>query len=124
MYITSLEDEVLRLKEVYSTACQEKAKLIDENKELKSLLVQHGVSLPSPSSPESGPYQSDQSGLISPTLRSSTEASTASPNIQPPLDTQKPGNNALEQKTLSGIDYDQAGIDFVLAYDKPSTPRA
>ncbi|CAI6099951.1 unnamed protein product [Clonostachys chloroleuca] len=119
MYITSLEDEVLRLKEVYSTACQEKAKLIEENKELKSLLVQHGVSLPSPSSPESGPYQSDQSGLISPTLRSSTEASTASPNIQPPLDTQKPGNNALEQKTLSGIDYDQAGIDFVLALERP-----
>ncbi|KAK4071191.1 uncharacterized protein Triagg1_6222 [Trichoderma aggressivum f. europaeum] len=46
LYIKALEDEVLRLKEVFSTISQDKQKLVDENKQLKEVLVQRGIQVP------------------------------------------------------------------------------
>lgn len=43
LYIKALEDEVLRLKEIYSNVSQDKDKLAQENRHLKSLLSQSGL---------------------------------------------------------------------------------
>ncbi|KAK0730836.1 hypothetical protein B0H67DRAFT_475740 [Lasiosphaeris hirsuta] len=43
LYIKALEDEVLRLKEVYSNVSQDKDKLAEENRQLKTLLSQNGL---------------------------------------------------------------------------------
>ncbi|KAK0751664.1 hypothetical protein B0T18DRAFT_387756 [Schizothecium vesticola] len=43
LYIKALEDEVLRLKEIYSNVSQDKDKLAHENRQLKSLLSQSGL---------------------------------------------------------------------------------
>ncbi|RYP63104.1 hypothetical protein DL771_009446 [Monosporascus sp. 5C6A] len=42
-YIKALEDEVFRLKEIYSNVTQDKEKLAEENRQLKGLLHQTGV---------------------------------------------------------------------------------
>ena len=46
MYITALEDEVLRLKQVYTGSTQDKKRLVDENQKLKALLERHGIPPP------------------------------------------------------------------------------
>ncbi|KAK4212985.1 AP-1-like transcription factor [Rhypophila decipiens] len=43
LYIKALEDEVLRLKEIYSNISQDKERLAEENRQLKALLSQNGV---------------------------------------------------------------------------------
>ncbi|KAK4039300.1 eukaryotic translation initiation factor 3 subunit 7-domain-containing protein [Parachaetomium inaequale] len=43
LYIKALEDEVLRLKEIFSHISQDKARLADENRQLKALLTQNGL---------------------------------------------------------------------------------
>ncbi|KAK3938046.1 AP-1-like transcription factor [Diplogelasinospora grovesii] len=45
LYIKALEDEVLRLKEIYSTISQDKDRLVEENRQLKALLAQNGMAL-------------------------------------------------------------------------------
>ncbi|QBZ62988.1 hypothetical protein PoMZ_11878 [Pyricularia oryzae] len=44
LYIKALEDEVLRLKETYSNVSQAKDNLSNENRQLKQLLAQNGIS--------------------------------------------------------------------------------
>ncbi|RYP43519.1 hypothetical protein DL770_011602 [Monosporascus sp. CRB-9-2] len=43
LYIKALEDEVFRLKEIYSNVAQDKEKLAEENRQLKGLLHQTGT---------------------------------------------------------------------------------
>lgn len=45
LYIKALEDEVLRLKEVFSNVSQDKERLAKENYSLKALLQQNGLSM-------------------------------------------------------------------------------
>ncbi|GJC99694.1 BZIP-type transcription factor [Colletotrichum higginsianum] len=45
LYIKALEDEVLRLKEIFSNISQDKDKIAEENRQLKQLLVQNGIPL-------------------------------------------------------------------------------
>ncbi|KAL2261946.1 hypothetical protein VTK26DRAFT_2928 [Humicola hyalothermophila] len=43
LYIKALEDEVLRLKEVFSNMAQDKDRLVEENRQLRELLAQNGL---------------------------------------------------------------------------------
>ncbi|KAI0016459.1 hypothetical protein F4780DRAFT_682365 [Xylariomycetidae sp. FL0641] len=131
LYIKALEDEVLRLKEVFSNVSQDKDKLAEENRQLKSLLQQNGLSSPPPgllddvlSTPSMG-YTS--SGSIS-----GSYAAGSSTAFTPPMASMSSGpsmsNHGLlmhshglvtHSPSSSVVDYDQAGIDFVLALEKP-----
>lgn len=46
MYIKALEDEVVRLKQVYTGSSQDKKKVAEENRRLKALVQQHGIPPP------------------------------------------------------------------------------
>lgn len=146
LYIKALEDEVLRLKEIYSNTSQDKERLAEENRQLKALLSRNGLSAPvagsgslldeSMSNPSIG-YTS--SGSISGAAAPSSHTSAFTP---PPTGGQQqqardqhghphlhhhsgqgPGAGAAggaQQSRNPLVDYDQAGIDFVLTYDHPS----
>ncbi|TLD06499.1 uncharacterized protein PgNI_09001 [Pyricularia grisea] len=155
LYIKALEDEVLRLKETYSNVSQAKDNLSNENRQLKQLLAQHGISFggtigfasglmddgsieyASSSATGSGygggPASSHTSAFTPPPLSAHTANSqrysrtpTGHESLSPhsggyhqqpnaqlyPRHAAQPSNNA-------GVDYEQAGIDFVLAYENP-----
>ncbi|PHH87857.1 hypothetical protein CDD83_8310 [Cordyceps sp. RAO-2017] len=136
LYIKALEDEVMRLKELYSNVCQDKDKLAEENKQLRDVLLQHGVSLRStgqedvssnpsfsqPSGTTTSPGNSFATGshaAFSPSQ--STAPSVASSgfpgNLQPVTGDQM--RNMARPSNAKGVDCEQAGIDFVLALEKP-----
>ncbi|KAL7930838.1 hypothetical protein V8C35DRAFT_283065 [Trichoderma chlorosporum] len=122
LYIKALEDEVLRLKEVFSTISQDRQKLVDENKQLKEVLVQRGIQVPRVSgvddlgSSATQPMSVSASGItyapgsqsgFSPVGTSHSTSMSMSPD------------NRQQSPTGSGADLEQAGIDFVLTLEKP-----
>lgn len=121
LYIKALEDEVLRLKEVFSTISQDKQKLVDENKQLKEVLVQRGIQLPRVDDSASSAAQAmsvSASGIsyapgsssgFSPVATSHTTSMSMSPD------------NRQQSPAGSGADLEQAGIDFVLTYENSSS---
>lgn len=128
LYIKALEDEVLRLKELYSNVSQNKERLVAENKQLKTVLAQHGIPYPrsgdrddgaSPgaagASPSSGggpaSYSPFSPGSQSGTSNGYTTSFQSMPNHQM--------RSALQSSSNKGVDFEQAGIDFVLTYDFP-----
>ncbi|KAK1448439.1 BZIP-type transcription factor [Colletotrichum cuscutae] len=137
LYIKALEDEVLRLKEIFSNISQDKDKVAEENRQLKQLLVQNGIPLSHYGddmvSNPSGGYTSSasQSGhsygqnAYTPPLTSTT-APSVSPSshgpsyphgLPPPLPqmgSQQRQQNRQGQSSGRGVDFEQAGIDFVL----------
>jgi hypothetical protein len=130
LYIKALEQEVLRLKENFSNVTRDKDNLAEENRQLKQLLAQHGIpwsgtggvnelvqqpSLGYTSSGSiSGSYAPGSAGY-SPTPHS------AAPNFQNTSPTAMNGGQSMgSQQIQQGLDYDQAGIDFVLTYANPS----
>ena len=154
LYIKALEDEVLRLKEIYSNVSQAKERLAEENRQLKSMMAQNGVPIgPLPGSsmlddsigsPSLG-YTSggSVSGSVPPPPSSHTSAFTP-----PPMSVaggggsrgMSPRHNGHQHShagtgsgagtagpvapgqagKVPGVDYEQAGIDFVLTYENPS----
>ena len=143
---------MLRLKEIFSHISQDKARLADENRQLKALLAQNGIggSLPggsvlddSASNPSVGYSPSASMGASYIPASSNTSAFTPPPlsagsasrggGISPNSATY-PHNHSHHQHQLSGqgsslgtaastggqsnqlpnIDYEQAGVDFVL----------
>jgi hypothetical protein len=141
LYIKALEDEVLRLKEIYSNVSQDKERLAEENRRLRALLSQNGtpgtatgflddsISNPSVGYASSGsvsggaPPSSHTSAFTPPPL---SARSGVSPSSGHP-----PGHHHQHQHSGQGqpgmglgiggqtnrnpnMDYDQAGIDFVL----------
>ncbi len=160
LYIKALEDEVLRLKEIYSNISQDKERLADENRQLKQLLSQNGMpamtgalsgggsgsllddAVSNPSVGYSGsasgsasyaPAPSSQTSAFTPPPGAHSAASPPQQQQQPPPLQQQQGNShrhghshshgqvpPVGQQRNPGIDYDQAGIDFVLTYDHPS----
>lgn len=136
MYIRALEDEVLRLKEIYSTVAQDREKLAEENRLLKDALVQSGIQLPNLSNGrgsggEDGASNFGAGGAPNPSFgfgnnyNSSFSPGGASQSSAP---TASPDNsaryNALSRDLLKKVaknssensfDVEQAGIDFVLA---------
>ncbi|KHN98537.1 bZIP-type transcription factor [Metarhizium album ARSEF 1941] len=133
LYIKALEDEVLRLKELYSNASQSKEKLLAENKYLKTIMAQHGVRFPrsadrdnggSPGASGASPGNSGAPGSyasFSPGSQSGTSTGHST-NFQ--LMAGQQMRSAVQQLANKGVDFEQAGIDFVLTYDNPASSRA
>lgn len=132
LYIKALEQEVLRLKENFSTVSQDKESLAEENRQLKRLLAQHGI----PWSGNGGVDEYTQKASQGYTSSGSISGSYApgSSNYSPPPGNSNPNNLSLsppnaghssspamnQRQVQPGVDYDQAGIDFVLTYADPS----
>ena len=132
LYIKALEQEVLRLKENFSSVTRDKDTLAEENRQLKQLLAQHGIpwtgtggidelaqnqSIGYTSSGSiSGSYAPGSAGY-SPTPQTSAPTSNFHSGSPP---TMNGGRSMAAQQIQQGVDYDQAGIDFVLTYANPS----
>jgi hypothetical protein len=127
LYIKALEQEVLRLKENFSTVTRDKESLAEENRQLKVLLAQHGIIWTgsggvdelttnalggySSSGSMSGSYAAGSQGFSPPPLTKQS--------VSPPPGGMQ-GRSVVQQQVQRGVDYDQAGIDFVLTYRNPS----
>lgn len=131
LYIKALEDEVLRLKEEYSNISQDKERLAEENRQLKSLLTQNGLA--------SGSSLLDES-MSNPSIGFTSSASMVGSYVAPssntsnftpsPLSGNKAGHPSgslsPQSRDVAGqpardptLDYEQAGIDFVLTLERP-----
>ncbi|KAI4602723.1 hypothetical protein KJ359_007941 [Pestalotiopsis sp. 9143b] len=138
LYIKALEDEVLRLKEVFSNVTQDKDKLAEENRQLKLLLAQNGsignlddmTSTPSLGYNTSSPSVSGRSGSYAPASSATayTPPMTSQSSNAPPSQMMATQPSGLQQqqsqhsRSLSQqqrVDYEQAGIDFVLTLEAP-----
>lgn len=136
MYIKALEQEVLRLKEVFAQTNREKDAVIDENRRLKELLSQHGISYDFGSTPikfqrENSSYGPSSSGSISGSYRGASDSTGFSPpppssmNGQMVSPQSMQANNrmrSMAQLPSNRLDYDQVGVDFVLTYDSQGRP--
>ncbi|KAI0409455.1 hypothetical protein F4802DRAFT_143131 [Xylaria palmicola] len=135
LYIKALEDEVLRLKEVFSNVSQDKDKLAEENRQLRNLLHQNGIASSSVgamddviSNPSmgytssggsiSGSYAPGSSSAYTPPM---TSISSLPPSVAGPTSMMGAhmGHQQQQHPVQSVVDYDQAGIDFVLTLEKP-----
>lgn len=130
LYIKALEEQVMKLKETYSSVVQDKNAIAEENRKLKELLRLHGISFPgldqhghnaaggvssyggSSSGSRSGSYSHNQSFSPPTTVRSA---------ITPPDELSMQagseligGPQSLQRHQHQGLDYDRIGIDFVL----------
>ncbi|KAI1757262.1 hypothetical protein F4782DRAFT_482033 [Xylaria castorea] len=130
LYIKALEDEVLRLKEVFSNVSQDKDKLADENRQLRNLLHQNGIASSSVgamddviSNPSmgytssgsiSGSYAPGSSSAFTPPMTSISSLPSVAGSAQ-----MMGGHMGQQHPVQSVVDYDQAGIDFVLTLEKP-----
>lgn len=138
MYIKALEQEVLRLKEMFTTTTKERDAVAEENRRLKELLASHGISYDFASNPVTfsredssgyGPSSGggSQSGSYYNSHSESTSTSFSPPHnqAQRPLQPTPGGMNPAQipaQLPNNNLDYDQLGIDFVLAYDSQGNP--
>ncbi|UKZ87661.1 uncharacterized protein TrAFT101_003438 [Trichoderma asperellum] len=124
LYIKALEDEVIRLKEVFSTISLDKQKLYDENKQLKEVLAQRGIQLPKLSGVDDSGISATQAMSVS---ASGNSFATGSQSGFSPADmSQSTGmsmspENRQPSPTGNGVDLEQAGIDFVLTYENSSS---
>lgn len=145
LYINALEQEVLRLKENFSTVTRSKESLAEENRQLRELLAQHGIpwngtggvgelqqrnaSVAYTSSGSVSGSYAPGSSSYSPPPQSRSSSSNPS-NVQynhgsPPrvgASNNMNGRNMAQQQVQPGVDYDQAGIDFVLTYGNSPKP--
>ncbi|KAF2277491.1 uncharacterized protein EI97DRAFT_374899 [Westerdykella ornata] len=148
MYIKALEQEVLRLKEIFTNTSRERDSFSEENRRLRDVLLAHGISydLASPSnhnglSHVSSSYGggssrgsvsngygpgSNSTGYTSPPSqpRGSISGHAAHPSLSTPLPQQQqpqpqPQPHLQQQQPNPGLDYDQLGIDFVLTLEQP-----
>lgn len=135
MYIKALEQEVLRLKEMFTTSTKERDAIAEENRRLKELLASHGISYDFASVPltfsreDSTGYGHSTGGSTvgSYNPRSESTSTNFSPphsQGQRPLQPAPAVNNARQPIQLpnNNFNYDQIGIDFVLTYDSQGIP--
>lgn len=134
LYIKALEQEVMRLKENFSKVSRDRESLSEENRQLKQLLAQHGI-------PWTGTGGVDEltrkasvgytsSGSISGSYAPGSQAYTPPPQSHSSIsnsnyqsnspDRGMTGRSMTQQQIQREVDYDQAGIDFVLTYANPS----
>jgi hypothetical protein len=133
LYIKALEDEVLRLKEVFSNVSQDKDKIAEENRQLRSLLHQNGITTSGISAMDDV-ISNPSMGYTSSGSISGSYAPASSSAFTPPMSsisslpsvansTQMMGGHMGQQHPVQNcVDYDQAGIDFVLTYELPVDP--
>ena len=136
-YIKALEHEVLRLKELFGTANKERDQAILESRRLKEILNVHGIPFenytPATSYNASMPsYTGSSGGSVAGAYRQDSQTTAAmspSPIHSHPSQSHTPGmgpgmghQHGAAQIPRGGMDYDQLGIDFVLAYDSQGRP--
>lgn len=134
MYIKALEQEVLRLKEVFTQTARERDAVAEENHRLRQLLNQHGISYDFAKSPiqfkrETSGYGASSSGSISGSYQAGSDSVTRTPPGQIPS-LPRQGHQAIAPNPMQSmaqlpsnrLDYDQIGIDFVLTYDSQGRP--
>lgn len=139
LYIKALEQEVLRLKENFSMVSRSKDSLAEENRQLKQLLAQHGIPWHGSGGVDELALQASagytSSGSISGSYDPGSQSYSPPPqsrsNSNPKFQSQSPqnagmngmngmnGRSMAQQQVQPGVDYDQAGIDFVLTYADP-----
>ncbi|PSR82202.1 hypothetical protein BD289DRAFT_371647 [Coniella lustricola] len=173
LYIKALEEEVLRLKEIFSNVNQDKDRLAEENQSLRVLLHQNGLNHSSTASTSGGgggsrgarnsrtSYGGFPSSMSHTTTTAYTGGSPPPPgsalsinsavpavlspgvtalSLSPAASTQTAGLTTTTGSSTSGasplpahptmlvdsgprrnprIDYEQAGIDFVLTLERP-----
>ncbi|KAI7240639.1 hypothetical protein KC330_g1179 [Hortaea werneckii] len=131
MYIKALEQEVLRLKELFGNTTRERDTFAEENRRLKELLAAHGIRYDFSATPikfergssahESSGYGPSSSGSLSGSYAGGSESTNLSP--PPPLPGQQltpngvpsqPRMHTMAQLPSNRFDYDSVGIDFVL----------
>jgi len=135
MYIKALEQEVLRLKELFSNTMRERDAVAEENRRLKDLLAAHGIRYDFQTTPikfqrEHSGYGPSSSGSISGSYAAGSDSTSFSPpppvpghpqvtpNGMPP----QPHMQSMAQLPSDRLDYDSIGIDFVLTYDSRGRP--
>ncbi|EGS23663.1 uncharacterized protein CTHT_0003600 [Thermochaetoides thermophila DSM 1495] len=123
-YIKALEDEVLRLREIFSNIAREKERLVEENRRLKTLLAQVGINYGRPVTEDLMSQQSTScmsSSSIAGSYGPGSSNSTAF--TPPPLSACTGPMEANAEAMTHGpnlvLDYEQIGIDFVLTLEKP-----
>ncbi|PHH73825.1 hypothetical protein CDD80_3538 [Ophiocordyceps camponoti-rufipedis] len=126
LYIKALEDEVLRLKELYSTVCLEKEKLVATNQQLRDALAQQGVQFMTAAGPDDLSSVGNTSGTSPGTSLAPPSLTSFSPSQSSPGFVNNMPHMAADQLRApmpsphgKGVDGEQAGIDFVLALEKP-----
>ncbi|TVY65761.1 hypothetical protein LSUE1_G007164 [Lachnellula suecica] len=134
LYIKALEQEVLRLKENFSTVSRNKDSLAEENRQLKALLSQHGIPFTGIAGVEDLALQPSNgytsSGSISGSYAAGSHSYSPSPqsassnsnghSLSPTVGMSgMNGRSMAQQQVQPGVDYDQAGIDFVLTLERP-----
>ncbi|KAI1818458.1 hypothetical protein GGS20DRAFT_528718 [Poronia punctata] len=126
LYIKALEDEVLRLKEVFSNVSQEKDKIAEENRQLRNLLHQNGISTSGIAAMDDV-ISNPSMGYTSSGSVSGSFAPGSSSAFTPPMTSVSSVPSVTGSSQILGghmgqqhpVDYDQAGIDFVLTLEKP-----
>ncbi|KAK8243938.1 hypothetical protein HDK90DRAFT_408052 [Phyllosticta capitalensis] len=133
MYIKALEQEVLRLKDLFAATAQERDAIAEENRRLKELLAAHGIAYDA-NSPSGGfrmggtsSYDGSSRGSVSGSYHTGS-ASTGYTSPPPSIPQRGAANMAMPGMAPShpgalpqnnGMNYDQIGIDFVLTLEKP-----
>lgn len=130
LYIKALEEEVLRLKENFSSVASDKDTLAEENRQLKNLLALHGITWNGTGGVDEL-TRNPSTGYTSATSMSGSYGASSQGGFSPPSNPQNMGGTAgtspfpvgvdgrsLAQHQVQRVDYDQAGIDFVLTYAK------
>lgn len=114
-----------------------KDSLAEENRQLKQLLAQHGIPWTGTGGVDELAQQANtgytSSGSISGSYAPGSQTYSPPPltnssNSNPQFTNQSPasmnrsngGRSMAQQQVQPGVDYDQAGIDFVLTYADPS----
>jgi len=134
LYIKALEQEVLRLKENFSTVTRTKDSLAEENRRLKELLAAHGIPWNGSGGVEELSHI-DGNGNSSNSYPSSLSISgsyptSATQSLSPPPPTGSGHISPLPRGALHPqqfnltLDYEQAGIDFVLTYAPDPQPAS
>lgn len=128
---------MLRLKELFGNVSSEKDKLVEENKQLKHTMSSHGLAVSTPMrqdaslSPGSAAHPSSTSGgssygagahsAFTPPLTTNSTAPSISSSHHQGLSGGQFHSPPQQGSASRGTDLDQAGIDFVLTYDNPSS---
>jgi len=111
-----LELQVLNLKDLYEETVKERNLVQAENGKLRQLLADHGITYTS--NMPGIKHEISSSDSFSGSFR--TPSSTSGTRSPPP--TQEHESHKRMPSAPKGFDHGQAGIDFVVAYDKHRTP--
>jgi hypothetical protein len=129
MYIKALEAEVLRMKEMFTDSsrerdamAREREAMAQEIQRLKGVLTAHGITDEAPHMPPTFARSESTYGSSSASHSGSSynPGSTSTGYTSPPQLTGTSTSSPPTQQARASnqrLDYDQIGIDFVLAYD-------